>query len=503
MPIKANLIDLTSEQLEVLLGDVLDALIVTEPDGGIVYMNAAAQNLYGFGQLESDELDRRNLQQYNTEAFEFTSLGGQEVPQDEEPLSRALRGESFNDVELRVRYRDTGEERFMRFSGTLLNGGRPLGVLRISNVTGLRKAERRYRTSFETNPAPTLVARLVDAAILDVNEGFVEMAGASKGELIGRSLLTIGLLPHEGDLQALLADLKVGRVLRLLQFTFAAEAGAVRDVLLSAQPMELEGDASGIFTFLDVSELRSAQKLVEARTAELKDANAELESFNYSISHDLRAPLRGINGFSQAVLEDYGSKLDLRGRRYLDRIKSSTAWMGEMIDALLRLSRQSRGELNIEAVDLSGFARQTAAVLQEESPERRADFDICDDLVVRGDERMLRVVVENLLANAWKFTQHEEVAQIALGARHEGDETVIFVRDNGVGFDPRYANRLMVPFQRLHGRDQFEGQGIGLATVHRIITRHGGRVRAEGGVGEGATIYFTLPASLDSRRLGQ
>ncbi|QIN85265.1 hypothetical protein GBA63_18140 [Rubrobacter tropicus] len=226
--------------------------------------------------------------------------------------------------------------------------------------------------------------------------------------------------------------------------------------------------------------------------AELARSNAELEQFAHSVSHDLRAPLRSIDGFSRILQEDHAGGLDAEGLDHLRRVRASAQRMGLLIDALLDLSRVTRVEMRRTNVDLSALAAEVAGELRRRDPERNASFEIREGLTADGDARLLRVVVENLLGNAWKFTSREPAAKIEFGAElHEG-VTVFFVRDDGVGFDPRYAGALFGPFQRLHAEDEFEGTGIGLATVARIVHRHGGKTWAEGEPGKGAAFFFTL-----------
>lgn len=234
------------------------------------------------------------------------------------------------------------------------------------------------------------------------------------------------------------------------------------------------------------------EELVHERTTELAMANRELEAFCYSVSHDLRAPLRSIDGFSQMLLEDYGSALGAEGRDYLQRVRAASQRMAQLIDDLLELSRLARSEVRRERVDLSALARAIAAELSQTQPERRVTFVVEDGLEAEADPQLLRVMLENLVGNAWKFTSKHPAARIEVGARREAGELVYFVRDDGAGFDMAYADRLFGAFQRLHTASEFDGNGIGLATVERIIHRHGGRIWAEGAVEKGATFYFTL-----------
>jgi light-regulated signal transduction histidine kinase (bacteriophytochrome) len=232
---------------------------------------------------------------------------------------------------------------------------------------------------------------------------------------------------------------------------------------------------------------------LQHRTLELELVNKELESFSYSVSHDLQAPLRSIDGFSQALYEDYFEQLDEQGKDHLQRIRKATQLMSELIDALLVLSRVTRVEIKRESVDLSGMAKAIAEELRRTQPERKADFLIAEGLTATGDLRLLRVVLENLIGNAWKFTSKQENARIELGLlKQSRGRPAYFVRDNGSGFNMDNAGKLFNAFQRLHSAGEFPGTGIGLATVKRIIHRHGGCVWAEGEVDKGATFYFTL-----------
>ena len=231
---------------------------------------------------------------------------------------------------------------------------------------------------------------------------------------------------------------------------------------------------------------------LEARSKTLEALNGELRAFSYSVSHDLRAPLRRIDSFSQLLLEDAESVLSDDARHYLERIRVGARRMNELIEALLKLSRLSRHELDRREVDLSALAREVAERLAEQQPDRPVAFEAGEAPTVWGDPNLLRVVLENLLGNAWKFTRRQREPRVYFGASSEGGEVVYLVRDNGAGFDMQFASKLFGAFQRLHSSSEFEGTGIGLATVQRIVHRHGGRVWAEAEPGEGATFYFTL-----------
>lgn len=246
---------------------------------------------------------------------------------------------------------------------------------------------------------------------------------------------------------------------------------------------------------LEAAEARTAREVAEARAAlveELEHKNQELEAFSYSVSHDLRAPLRSIHGFSQALMEDYHDALPDQAQNYLRRVCAAAERMGALIDDLLQLSQVGRAPMQPEQVDLGAIAQAIVGALRRDASQRTVDVIIDDDLVAHGDPGLLRALLANLLGNAWKFTANTEAARVAFTARRDGAVTIYTIRDNGAGFDMAYADRLFAPFQRLHTTAEFPGTGIGLATVQRIVDRHGGRIWAEGEIGKGAAFSWTL-----------
>jgi PAS domain S-box-containing protein len=291
-----------------------------------------------------------------------------------------------------------------------------------------------------------------------------------------------------------------------LEYRIVGRDGTVRVVWGEAGELILDEAGSPAFlsgTVLDITEHKQAEEQIRRlnaeleqhvadRTAQLTAANQELEAFSYSVSHDLRAPLRALNGFSEALLDGYSERLDEQGKHYLARIQEASRRMGQLINDLLNLSRVGRAEFTRRQVDLSALARTIAGELQAQSPQRLVEFEIADGMIAEGDGNLLKIVMENLLDNAYKFTGQRERASIQVGRVEQDGQWIYFVRDNGAGFSMDYANKLFVAFQRLHGENEFPGIGIGLAIVQRIIHRHGGRVWAEGAVDQGATFYFTL-----------
>ena len=277
---------------------------------------------------------------------------------------------------------------------------------------------------------------------------------------------------------------------------------------IAVAPMEQEGRHHLVAIFRDVTKhVRAEQEVrklnaeleqrVRERTAQLEDANRDLQSFSYSVSHDLRGPARRIAGFSAILLSDYGGSLIQPVRDHLSRIARGAQQMGELIEDMLALSRASQAKIKISTVDLTGMARAICAELRESAPNRNAEFVIEDGMTAQGDHHLLRIALENLYANAWKYTSTREFTQIEFGCEKADIDATFHMRDNGIGFDMAYANRIFEPFERLHSQSQFEGTGIGLATVQRVIRRHRGKIWVEAKPDEGATFFFMLanPAS--------
>jgi PAS domain S-box-containing protein len=404
-------------------------------------------------------------------------------------------------------------------SASLLEVGGEICLLSITKDITERKAleeehtERRLFLERVLENAPDAIVT-VDTGhrVLDWNAGAQQLFGFSpteaRGKLLGEMLTGDDATAREQSFQwRRTAD--AGRRVAPTKTVRYRKDGAPVHVITSASPV-MSGDRwlETVVIYTDVTAIHSAQEeirnlneeleeRVRQRTAELTAANRELEAFAYSVSHDLRAPLRGIDGFSQALQEDFAPSLPDAAREHIQRIRSATLRMKDLIDGILALSRITRAEMKVERLDLADMARQVAAELAQRNPGRTVEVRIPATLPACGDRRLIRAALENLLDNGWKFTSRREASLIELTAEARGAETAYCMRDNGAGFDMEYAGKLFGPFQRLHRAEDFPGVGLGLANVQRIIHRHGGRVWAEGKEGVGAAFWFTLPCGTE------
>ncbi len=359
----------------------------------------------------------------------------------------------------------------------------------------LRVSEERFRTvSVTANDG--IVSADAEGNITYFNPGAERIFGLAGADVTGRPITA--LMPerfhaaHTAGLRRYLATGEARVVGKTVELVGQRKDGAEFPIELSLAASHV-GDVPAFTAIIrDITNRKRRDEELRQYAAQLEAANAELDAFAYSVSHDLRAPLRGIDGFSQALLEDYQARLDDTGRGYLRRVRAGTQRMAQLIDDLLALSRVTRAEFRRERLDLSGLAETTAAELRRSTPRRDVEFVIAPGITVDGDARLLQIVLENLLGNAWKYTGKCARARIEFGVSRQDGKVSYYVRDNGAGFDMTYASKLFGAFQRLHTSGEFEGTGIGLATVQRIVPRHGGRVWAEGAVGQGATFYFTL-----------
>jgi PAS domain S-box-containing protein len=371
----------------------------------------------------------------------------------------------------------------------------------------LREGEERFRRIMEQLPFSVQVLS-PEGEILEINEAFCHLWGVGKEALKGYNLLkdkqleSLGLMPairrafsgERENTPAVEYDAKstVGKGNRKIVqgyfYPIRDPNGVIQHVILIHQDVTEQKKAEEEIRTLN----KELEQRVQDRTLQLEAANKELEAFSYSVSHDLRAPLRAIDGFSHVLMEDYGEKLDQEGKEYLSRVRKGCQRMAHLIDDLLNLSRITRNEITRKTIDLSALAREIVAAQQAEEPHRQVKVVIAETVKVNADDNLMRIVLENLLGNAWKFTRKRPLAKIEFGCIEQEGEKVYFVRDNGAGFDMAYADKLFGAFQRIHTQEEYEGTGIGLAIVQRIIHRHGGRVWAQAQINQGATFFFTL-----------
>ncbi|MBN8619782.1 MAG: CHASE3 domain-containing protein [Anaerolineae bacterium] len=330
---------------------------------------------------------------------------------------------------------------------------------------------------------------------IQINKTELGWLGYTHDEVIGKKRFGDFITPDSlKNFQVNFPVFKARGWIKDLEFDMVRKDGTILSVLLNATAItDSEGNyVSSRSTLIDVTDRKQIDLNLQKTNQELIRANQELEAFSYSVSHDLRTPLRSIDGFSQALLDDYADKLDTTAQSYLKRVRKAAQRMGELIDDLINLGRISKADIVRENVDLTALCHKVVNDLQRNDPNRKVNIIIDDELKVVGDSHLLKLVLDNLIGNAWKFTGHTDDARIEVTGQRQNGKTVFRVSDNGAGFDMTYANKLFEPFQRLHGYEEFEGTGIGLATVNRIIQRHGGQVWAEGEVGKGAAFYFSL-----------
>jgi PAS domain S-box-containing protein len=463
--------------------------------------------VYDLETLTILDVNEEAIRHYGYSREEFLKLKITDIrPPEDVPVLLADLSRSASTQE------DSGSWRHTKKSGEIIDveiksypvrfGGREARLVAALDVTqrkraeeALRRSEERFRLTVSNVKDYAILMLDPEGRVISWNEGAERIKGYRADEIIGQHFSRF----YTAE------DIKAGKI--EAEIKQATENGRVEDegwrvrkdgsrfwanVVITALRDE-SGSLRGFGKVTrDISERKRAEQELLQRSAELEAANRELEAFSYSVSHDLRSPLRAIDGFSQALLEDHAAQLDKDGKDYFQRIRAATLRMGELIDDLLALSRVTRAEIHRERIDLSSLAEEVAADLRNSQPERDVEFRIVPGLRAEGDSRLIRVALQNLIGNSWKFTSKRPHGQIEFGLIRSNGQRAYFVRDNGAGFNQAYADRLFGAFQRLHGMNEFPGTGIGLATVQRIVHRHGGKVWAEGVVDQGATIYFTL-----------
>ena len=495
----------SEERYRAVVEQAADGILLVDVDTKrIVEANAAYQNLLGYTAEEIVELTLYDVVPYSQEDMDCY-------------IQHVLGQRRYVSGERRHRRKDGSLVSVEVSANVISYAGRETVCIVVRDITERKEGEEEVRVLNEqleqqvrqlqlvTDSAPVLIAHCdTERRYKFVNKGYAERFGTGREDIIGKRIPEVlGEEAYASFKQYVEAVLSGQRVefeteipyedigQRYMHATYVPEFGE-------------QGEVRGLVAVIsDITERKrieeeirqlneSLERRVAERTSQLKEANEELESFSYSVSHDLRAPLRHISGFAQLLQQRAASALDVTSLRYLETILESTSHAGALIDDLLSFSRTGRVEMHLTLVDMNQLVREVMNDMRLET-QRNISWRVGELPEVYGDPSMLRLVLQNLLSNGVKYTSTREQAVIEIGAKSNGDETVFFVSDNGVGFDMQYVNKLFGVFQRLHSVEEFEGTGIGLANVWRIVNRHGGRTWAEGSVGSGATFYFSLP----------
>ncbi len=486
----AESLRLSEESLRSYFDAVEDFVFVVDGAGRIIHANRMALSRLGYSadELAGMEILRLNPEDRRREAEENYSalLAG---AAEKCPLPVVMKDGRLIPVESRVyRGRWNGEEVLF-------------GVCR--DLSELRAAEEKFEKLFRSNPCPMVLRSLSAGTAVDVNDAFTALLGYSREEVVGGADFGLGLWVDPVGREAALKELREDGRLKGFDVTVRAKDGSLREGHFSAETLEIRGEKLVLTVLNDVTELKRAERelrdhrdrleeTVARRSRELVEASQELGSFSYTVSHDLRAPLRAIHGFSKLLERHLGSGLDDEGRRLLGVVERAATQMGSLVDGLIRYTRIGRAPLRLETVEMKWLVEQVLEELSQGTGPGRLEARVGDLPPVRADRELAAEVLRQVLSNAVKFSVKRPRPTVEVGFEAGPGGTVYFVRDNGVGFDPRYAERIFGVFERLHGPDGFEGTGIGMALARRIVERHGGWIRADGEVDRGATVRFAF-----------
>jgi PAS domain S-box-containing protein len=486
----------TRTYFENLLNCANAPIIVWDPVFRINKFNRAFERLTGY---TADEIIGRKLDILFPKESRNNSLA---------KIAKTLCGEHWESVEIPIHCKDGSIRLILWNSANIYD---PSGKALVATIAQgqditerkqiedrLKESEEKYRGIVE-NTTNVIMAIKADGIISYLSPTSKTVLGYSPEDLIGTNPDIFHPDDMEKAQQAFSRALK-GEKGSNYEYRILTKKGETKWISHSWSPIILDGKLQTVVSVIeDITQRKKAdekiQKLNESlqkHSIELASANKELEAFSYSASHDLRTPLRAIDGFSQALLEDYGDALDEQGKDFIQRIRKAIQKMGQLIDDMLRLSRLTRTEIGSEKIDFTSLARVVIEKLQRTEPSRKVKIKIQEGMIVKGDKKLLEILLDNLLGNAWKFTAKTKHPSIEVSSTIKHNQTVYIIKDNGAGFDMAHCDKLFVLFQRLHSTDEFSGTGIGLAIVQRIIYKHGGKIWAEGEIEKGATFFFTL-----------
>ena len=456
--------------------------------------------------IQINETELRWLQYSRDELIEKKKMADLIMPKNQERFERLFdrfkETGTIGDFELELVRKD-GSVMPVMFNALVIrnpDGGYVKSHFTLFDLTEQKEYQRsilegnaRFSKAFHSSPIGMVISRLPQGDFIDVNEKFLKIFGFQRNDVVGKSSLDLNLYAHPEERARAREMLVQNGMIDQFDAQMLTKSGSILDTIFSAVIVELNGVRHVISMIVDITDRKKAETALLDQTRKVEAANRELESFSYSISHDLKAPLRGIHGFADLLIRHARHTLDEKGLHYLDVISDSAKQMGILVNELLEFSRMGRKEMLKSKVRLDDIARRVIEILSHETAGRNIEWKLDTLPEVEADPSMMRLVFQNLLGNAVKYTRIRENAEIEIGSTMESEEVIVHIRDNGVGFDMEYGDKLFGVFQRLHRAEEFEGTGIGLANVRRIIERHNGRTWALGEVGKGAVFYFSLP----------